>query len=121
MPTRPGRRFTVMDSMVLVAATAIGLTLTYGGWEWDFWQSNCDARSLLSSQKPLTFSDKVSICAEEAEEWVFEHGVPMLVSWTAAVLALRLRSPRPKLRRLARQPGFCAVLVPILVIAARSL
>ncbi len=30
---------------------------------------------------------------------------PILACWTVAVLSLRLRGPRPRLRRLLRQPG----------------
>jgi hypothetical protein len=35
---------------------------------------------------------------------------PLLLSWTYAALVLRLRGPRPDIRRLARQPGFAALL-----------
>jgi hypothetical protein len=34
--------------------------------------------------------------------------LPHLVAWTFALLAIRLRAPRPDFRRLARQPGFVA-------------
>lgn len=82
------RRFTIADGMVLVVATAVGLML---------------ARAYINS--------------------IFEHYPPRFR--TAALLArgsgnclaaacmlvlipLRLKQPRPPLRRLVRQPGFAA-------------
>lgn len=40
-----------------------------------------------------------------------------LVAWTPTVLILRLRDPRPPLRRLSRQPGFAASLAGTAVLA----
>jgi hypothetical protein len=44
-----------------------------------------------------------------------------LVVWTPTLLFLRLRSPRPPLRRLARQPGFAASLAGTSIIVLGAL
>lgn len=81
-----GRRCTLLDVMILVAATALGLTMNratpkipYGG-------------SRISG----------------AIFFALLAAVPHLVAWTFALLLIRLRAPRPGFRRLVRQPGFVA-------------
>jgi hypothetical protein len=45
----------------------------------------------------------------------------LLLSWTTAVLLLRLRAPRPRRRRLWSQPGFLAGVAAVLAIAWKGL
>jgi hypothetical protein len=89
---RPGvaRRFGLLDAMILVAATAAPLSL---------------ARSALS--------------LEHAGLWqkLLVMTPALLGGWTVALLAIRLRSPRPTLRRLLRQPGAAASLAAVSTIA----
>jgi hypothetical protein len=93
MPIARDRNLTLADSLILVAATAIGFSAVKAvhGWyfeEWARWSGD--------------------------QEWLADHlfgstGL-VLAFWTVALLAIRLRSPRPHLLRLSRQPGFAACL-----------
>jgi hypothetical protein len=88
MPT-PKRYFTLVDVVILIAATAGGLALLrpalddlkfLGGWDW----------------------------AEMATSFFYGllYAPPLLIAWSVGTLALSLRQPRPPLRILARSPGF---------------
>jgi hypothetical protein len=101
----PCRRFTISDAILLVAATAVGLSQVrgilgdLGTFHWGRWKvAQFDyARSLI---------DVV---------------VPILAVWTIAFLPIRLRRPRPGLRVLVRQPGVTAcyaALIPLLILLA---
>ncbi len=90
---RGRRRFTLLDALALIAATALGLAPMRG--EIAFRGAQPLAR--IPNARALAFLT-MSI----------EAVGPLLASWTLAALALRLRSPRPSLRRLTRQPGFAA-------------
>jgi hypothetical protein len=85
------RRFTLVDAMVLIAATAIAMVLM---------------RPLLEEMRPLgvhslgdalRLGSTVSVTLE-----------PMALTLSLAVGLLRLREPRPRLRRAFRQPGMVA-------------
>jgi hypothetical protein len=82
------RRFTLLDAMLLVVAAAFGAWL---------------ARLLL-------ISDEIVIAWPTRATWVDWFGASYLVllGVTLGGAAVRLRPPRPPLRRLARQPGFLA-------------
>jgi hypothetical protein len=88
MPERPqiraGRRFTLLDAMTLISATAVGLA---GG------------RARLSLEK------------FHGVWWLYDlhyASVWMAIAWSLALLFLRLRRPRPRWRRLGVQPGWVA-------------
>lgn len=83
------RPFTVLDAMVLVAATAVGLAgclHLYG----------------------LRLPGCPSVLARE---------LPMLTSWTVALVGLRLRKPRPERRLMLSQPGAAACATVLLFLA----
>jgi hypothetical protein len=85
MSRPPRRTFTLLDAIVLVAATAVGFAWVRSRWDFE------------------TF--------EGPKEWlgaVPEMLAPLLMTWTVAVVVLRLFPPRPLLRRLALQPGAAA-------------
>ena len=85
------RRFTLADVMIVVAAAAFGLMLE---------------RVLLTNMSPFG--------ALEARLWTrkaFLQASPFLIVASPALLALRMRQPRPSPRRLFRQPGTVACLV----------
>ena len=89
------RRFTIVDGMILVAATAVGLV---------------GARSnVIEGRDSLSWDPTWwSYGNLEAGIVSFAVVIPPAAAWTAAVVILRLRSPRPRGRRLARQPGMVA-------------
>ena len=76
------RPFTLSDAMALLAATAVGLALVCGLMEVPQLRSGTLRRMGLAA--------------------------PLAAAWALTLLGLRLRRPRPSLRRLARQPGTAA-------------
>jgi hypothetical protein len=88
------RRFTLLDAMVLVAATALGMAVSRA----------------MHAALPAHFFQRNIIYR------VF----PYLVSTTFGLLALSLRQPRPKLRRLMTRPGAAACVTPSLALVATA-
>jgi hypothetical protein len=100
------RRFHLIDAIVLVLATAVGL-----------WAIRPFLPNLLEAPRVL-----------ENGRWVSRWWEPvvllnravilevMLMAWSAAWLVLQLRQPRPRLRRLTRQPGFVATFSSVAVL-----
>ncbi len=98
------RRFTLFNAMVLVAATAAGLAMTrlVAG----FPQFN----RTFSSFPPTGVDEDVLYWIHHLAFWP----VPVLTTWTLALLILSLPRHRPTLRRLARHPGTAAGLALLL-------
>jgi hypothetical protein len=91
---RMTRSFLISDALILVAATALGLT---------------GCRFWLSASK-MGWGD---LWPAGEGLWLSALGaIPvasiLLLSWTIAVCLLRLREPRPRRRQLWCQPGFLA-------------
>jgi hypothetical protein len=88
-----GRRFGLLDLMILVAATAVSIAL-----------ERLDLRlrwsNFLDASFPLTLPIKASICVTTAS-------LPLAV-FTSAWILMRWRKPRPAARRLLRQSGTVA-------------
>ena len=88
---RPTRRFSLLDAMVLIAATAVGLTIDRVFWSdmhgWD--------GAVLKHFRDLTSAGIIL-------------SVPLVAMWTVATLALQLRRPRYRLRRMLRRQGTAA-------------
>jgi hypothetical protein len=83
MAGQPKRTFTLLDAMALVAATAIGFAWVRSNWY---------------------FYDYSWPWIDSVPEMLG----PLLMTWTVAIVGLRLASPRPRIRRLALQPGSAA-------------
>lgn len=77
----PTRRFTLLDGMILTAATAVGLGVAR------FHVGLYEGREIPFSDHP----SRISL-------WVG-------FAWTVALIPLRLRAPRPPFRDIRRQPG----------------
>jgi hypothetical protein len=99
--TRPSipRRLNLADMTILVLATAVGMMAIRHDLQGLFArpQSLENGRWVSRWSLPVALSKAVVV-----ETW--------LMAWTAGWLVLQLRSPRPRLRQLARQPGFLACL-----------
>jgi hypothetical protein len=91
------RRFSVLDAMILVAATAVG----FGGIR------ACSPAFYSYQYTPIPPPPWLNWLAVVLSNWAF-YLSPLPAAWTFAALVLRLRSPRPPLRRLMRQPGTVA-------------
>jgi hypothetical protein len=102
---KPTRRFQVLDALILIAFTVVGVAWCIAWTGWDLTQSSLiDAQSPLrskSSPTELTWLDmlfgpyptlvvRCSYCLRF-----------LLMVWTLAFLILRLRQPRPPLGRVA--------------------
>lgn len=100
--TCPGRRLSTLDVMILIVSTIPGL--------WWFWLTRGD------------FYDYLNDTEVGGLEWLCFNGLPraamiadpLLMGWTLAWCVLRIRGPRPRWRRLVRQPGFVVGLTTIL-------
>jgi len=89
--SRPARRrFTILDAMVMAAATAVGLAylraVLPAGWWWN--------PGISPPRRTLAITFGTISC--------------LSTPWMIAILYLRLRRPRAQLRRLTRQPGVMA-------------
>lgn len=105
---KPGRAFGLLDAIILVGAAAAGATsirpvLHYGRGMPNFF------REYFPALGPLFFA--------AYSDLVVEFLVPWLASLTLAFLAIRLRKPRPRFRRLMQQPGTVACVAAAFVMA----
>lgn len=89
------RKFTIADAMILVAATAVGLTL---------------CRLVMSGIKVWP-----------QNLWLMLFGQPLLACWSLALLGIRLRNPRPAIAPLFRELGAAASLVTSVTLMMWSL
>jgi hypothetical protein len=83
---------TILDAMLMIGATAIGLGLARSAWP----------------KAPDGLGDLGWFAVAAA--------YAMMAPWSLALLVIRLRRPRPPLRRLGRQPGCVACAITVLVI-----
>jgi hypothetical protein len=108
MSSTPCRKFSILDAMVLVAATAVGLA---------FLRASVGDFSELGAR----MQDSVRVLAGPLDHWgawglaiystcvqAAALSIPFGWAWSVAILLLRLRRPRPRRRRLACQPGAIA-------------
>jgi hypothetical protein len=83
--------------MILVAATALG----FGGIR------ACSPEFYSYQYTPIVSPPWLNWSAVVCSSWAF-YLSPLPAAWTLAALVLRLRFPRPALRRVMRQPGIVA-------------
>jgi hypothetical protein len=96
-----GRKFSILDGMIVVAATAISFAWT-----------RSEIQHILRFQVGIPAGIRFSL-------WI-PIPIPSLVSATIAVLVLRSRRPRPRWRQLVYQPGTVACAGIILVAALQA-
>lgn len=97
---RAGRRLSVLDAMVLVAATAAGLALDRTFWfDTHFWSGARPTRLRMVTGAGIILS------------------VPIAAKWGAAVIGLQLRRPRYRLQRLLWPTGTAAIYAATLGLA----
>ncbi len=102
------RCFRISDALALVAATALGLA----GCRLYFSPSDIGWGNLWHSR-----DSSVLVNLWMAVMGAIPAASMLLLSWTTAVLLLRLRTPRPRRRRLWCQPGFLACVAAVFVFA----
>ena len=98
------RKFTLLDGMIFIAATAVAL-----GWE-RVYLTYVSTQFVFSSM-PRPFVIRL----------YFAGIAPFLVMYALTLLGRGLRAPRPPIRRLARRPGMAACLAIALGVAVAGL
>lgn len=106
-PTTPRRRFQLLDMMILVAATTLACGITV--WidrvsDQEISVTFVPAPSVVSSQPPsivVADSQQIIRFVLEASFELIGLTLPFFAMWTLALIPIRLRLPRPRLRRLA--------------------
>jgi len=106
---RSGRTFGVVDAMVLVVVMAVGFA------------SYRVCKEQWAGMRAIPFF-------RQPDEWPTEL-IDAMMTWvplwlapgTVALLVSSLRQPRPRLRRLARQPGFVASVAATSILATGGL
>ena len=103
VPAKP-RRLTIVDGMILVAASAVGIWVgRYGLFMWVY--------VLFKGFNAEVWAENPFGLAWSWGSLYLKHSQTIVSIFTFTVLLLRLLPPRPSVRRLARQPGFVACLV----------
>lgn len=109
IPIGGPRRFTLLDGMVLIAATAMA-----AAWIRAFHLSNTFLATRVGGENlHIAYIKKYGYLS-----------TPILTTWTLALLALRALRPRPHPGRLAESLGFsscCAAALAMVVVAATAL
>jgi hypothetical protein len=97
-PARSPRRFNLTDVAILVLATAVGLSgiRSHFGLLLDVEMEQENGQWVAWWRSPIALLYKVIVLE------------PVLMAWSVGWLVLQLRRPRPRMRRLTRQPGFAA-------------
>jgi hypothetical protein len=108
--TKPDRRFTLADAMVLVAATAAGIAIAREG------QRSLTTILLFVDGGPrVDFFERLKRVLSPLARGTVVWG-PVLTCWALALLALRLRRPRPIRRRLFAPPGVAACFIAMVLV-----
>jgi hypothetical protein len=104
--TPPTRRFTLRDAMILVAATAVGITWT-----------RATVAAIRDRMPPAMLGPQTGL---SYLVWWPPAAAPALMSASLAIAAILLRRPRGGGRRFPARPGAvaCGVAVAALVIQA---
>ena len=102
----PARPIQIVDLALAVAAVAAAITLGR------FWQAELD------SDLPGFFRSAFPTAARTR---IAGHSLAGLMVATLLWMVVRLRPPRPTIRRLTRQPGFAACLIASLTLAGQFL
>ena len=103
-PSPARRRFTLVDGMILVAAVAFGFGLLHS------WYPYCSMFWALFFERLPSLKAWSKDLIQYFLTLFLSSAMPFAVSATVATMGSRLRGPRPRSRRLARQPGWMACL-----------
>jgi len=110
MPLKPIRRFAISDAMVLIAAAAVGTAAL-----------RATAPNVALLRRELGDAPSQGIRIYLLHSYALKVAVPFLAAWTSALLFLRLRQPRPRLRRVFQQPGTIACVVATLAMTIEAI
>jgi hypothetical protein len=111
MPPPRCRAFHVIDGMILVSAAALSCWLLKLSNE-----GNGRLFPVVIDRHSLTDESNVPYLSD-LTRCIRQGAVPLLLPTSLALLTIRLRGPRPVVRRLARQPGFAASSATALIVS----
>ncbi len=129
------RKFNLLDAMVLVAFTAFGLVWCIAFRESIRLLAQPPAQLPFPNDDPFELERPVPRAPAEWQALIGDAGDPLalrahilcrystffLLMWGIAFLVLRLRTPRPRLRRLIRSPGAAACITALVVLLVEFL
>jgi hypothetical protein len=99
MPDTPRHRFSLSDTMILIAALAFSLVLVR-------YVVSLNLLEIPPAPGRLGWFGRVQLVA-------ISFASPVLITLSLAFFVISLRPPRPPLRCLAREPGFVAMAVVV--------
>lgn len=108
-----GRRFQLFDAIFLVAATAVACGITrlidYAS-DGTLWSGLSDLYSRYINQSPVVIDNALYLIDVVLGTMLYITvlTLPFFAAWTLSLIPIRQRFPRPRLRRLANQPGMIA-------------
>lgn len=121
------RRFRLLDAMILVAATAVGCAGT------NVLFANPDPNAIFAWRTFSELKDSLFESRDTEMKWmtavilcgeILAACAPIVAAWGVALIALRWIGPRPRWRRLAREPGImacCASTTPLIVLGGHGI
>ena len=104
MRDSPSPKLRLSDAMILVAATALAIA-----WA----RTDLDEENMAPWRFDIG-SGSFQEVTHSLWTWIARL-LPLGTTWAFALLAIRLRRPRPRFRALVQQPGLAACLTVILV------
>jgi hypothetical protein len=132
-------RLSILDLIVLTAATALGIALVRGLPDYVAIENQVMVCTDLTATGFFTrgtsgmgwttswgqyFTTAGRSLRERPSYWLSHvpcWASPCLLSWTLAAMALGLREPRPSLRRRCLRPGMAAGLAMVLAVAIQAI
>ena len=96
------RQFTLLDAMILFVAAAVGMALARGPLNYLLHPPPPTISTVaVAPHSPYAYIREQFGTAVKVATTVY----PLVLAFTFAALVLRLRHPRPRLRKILRQPG----------------
>jgi hypothetical protein len=113
--SRPRRRLTMRDMLVLIVATAIGLAWMRAASDYhEHFEVYDDVHDHAGSDSPLF------VGALNPIMWCARRAYPLFAMLALGVLFLRFAGPRVRLIRITRQPGTVACAAAVVAVAFQS-
>ncbi len=116
MSKQSRRSFGVLDGMILVAAIAPAIKLTSHSYNTPFQRGFGFFLGYFQKSTNFDVPDGFKLFIAD-----FESLTPLLICLTPAILIIRLRKPRPRLRVLVRHPGFVASVFVVTLLSLDAL
>ncbi len=134
MTAQPVREFTLVDAMILIAAVAVGFAGIRAEGTDHYHLRPAYALNPLSHRTFVgggSFGGNVGLPSEQLPpQWlslvfhwsgIVKQAAPVVAVLSLSLIVIRFRRPRPRFRRLIRQPGLVAGLAMLAVLGINAL